>query len=38
MPDIYVMNDWISMSLLVWIVGVGITYGFAVLLTRGKKR
>lgn len=38
MPDIYVVNGPISMALLVWIVGVGITYGFAVLLTRGKKR
>lgn len=37
MPDIYVMNDWISQALVVWLASVAITYGFAVLITRRRK-
>ena len=37
MPDIYVVNGPISMSLLVWIVGAAIVYGIYTLLTRRKK-
>ncbi len=38
MPDIYVVNAPISMALLVWLVGVALTYGAYRLFTWRKKR
>ena len=38
MPDPYVMNDWISQSLVLFFLGMAFMYGVGVLFTRKKKR
>lgn len=27
MPDIYVMNDWISQSIVIYLLGIAVMYG-----------